>query len=1043
MSDFFNRRKPAFFRIPVIMLFCSTLISPALLSATDVAVSIEAAKVVGGVRKEIFGQNMAIWEETENGRDREFNELMKAMEGFQVRYPGGGYADLYAWDTMGLVGSAAWTKSNQDCIEFVRSFGGVLQPCVNFSGYWNDTQHGFPETLKKAAAWVKFMNVDNSMGLRYWEIGNEQGQAGEQGHTTGDDYGAKFAQFYKVMKEVDSTIKIGFQVSPYDDLKGNEKTWTKLAMAACKKAGVTPDFLIVHEYPNRSPRMSPATDKEILRRSLADIKTYTQNLDTMVSAYFGASSVGKMEYWMTEYRSSLGNYLQNLTFLDAMFTAQYLMEMVKYKWDGANIWDIKNGIDGVTGGDYGIVSKPWRFEAEKAALSGGAAAGKEYKDASNGEYVTGFGATGASASFKIAMASDGEVDVIVAYGNGTAADQKLTVYCNDVKAGTVSLPTLGKWSTWAQGRIRVKARKGANTLVLKSEMGDGPAVVDYIYVSGAVPEIEGFRLPAYNNHPRPVFYVFPLLSSRLLPYTVNAASDNPLVSSYASRDEKGNVTLLMVNNSFTTDLLTSVTVNGITAGVDGEAWIMEGAGITPSGATEPPQQRTDVQINGVRHPVPDSVKTMAGAPIAVGKQFAVKLPKSSITIVKIPVTAEKPERLEAEDALYTPGLYISTAGRSYSGEGFLEGFKDNPGESVTFYIKSVFPGGYKVKFRYANAAGSDQKMSLYLDKKHVKDIVFPKLADPSAWGEVTETIELAEGSNPVIVKREPGDGYVNIDYAEVGAPQLEKLEAEKAVLSGGASAATDHKGYSGTGFVAGYYDNPGASTAFKFTAPRTGGYKAVLLYANSMGSTQKISLYVNGRDAGDVQFPNLADWDTWSMKFVPVTLAEGANTIAFKKDSGDGCINFDYIYVVEAPASASASAVKYEAEDGELAHGAWAPKNKPDASGASYVEGWYGNIGASVTFNVTVKTAGKYTVTLHYSNAMGSQQRMSIYVNGKDVMNANYPNHANWTTWYDDAQVLELNAGENAVMFKSDAGDGCINFDYILVEPQQLERSSP
>jgi hypothetical protein len=116
----------------------------------------------------------------------------------------------------------------------------------------------------------------------------------------------------------------------------------------------------------------------------------------------------------------------------------------------------------------GIVAKPWRFEAEKATLSGGSTIGKEYKDASNGRYVTGFGnTTGASAAFKVAIASDGGSDVIVTYGDGTVA---------------IDFPKLEKWSTWGQSRIAVRTKKGMNTLTFKSDPGDGCIHFDYILV---------------------------------------------------------------------------------------------------------------------------------------------------------------------------------------------------------------------------------------------------------------------------------------------------------------------------------------------------------------------------------------------------------------------------------------------------------------------------------------------------------------------------------------------------------------------------------
>jgi hypothetical protein len=220
-----------------------------------------------------------------------------------------------------------------------------------------------------------------------------------------------------------------------------------------------------------------------------------------------------------------------------------------------------------------------------------------------------------------------------------------------------------------------------------------------------------------------------------------------------------------------------------------------------------------------------------------------------------------------------------------------------------------------------------------------------------------------------------------------------------------------------------------------------------------MGSAQKLSIYVNGAKATTSTFPNLKDWSTWSDKAEVLSLKAGENTITYKSDPGDGCINLDYIKVVPTTAAASPSApaasapqtttapagrgTVYEAENATLAKGAWAATSHQGYSGAAYVEGFYNNIGAALTFKVKVAAAGKYNVTLHFSNSMGTEQKISIWVNGVKVANPSYPNLKDWSTWADKAEVLTLKAGDNTITYTSMTGDGCINFDYIRVAPAQ------
>lgn len=122
-------------------------------------------------------------------------------------------------------------------------------------------------------------------------------------------------------------------------------------------------------------------------------------------------------------------------------------------------------------------------------------------------------------------------------------------------------------------------------------------------------------------------------------------------------------------------------------------------------------------------------------------------------------------------------------------------------------------------------------------------------------------------------------------------------QAENASLSGGAKVNTDHAGYSGTGFVDGYWLQ-GATTAFTVNAAAAGNYDIALKYANAMGNSRTVSLYVNGVKLRQTTLNNLANWDTWSTKTETVALNAGSNIIAYQYDPGDsGNVNLDQITV--------------------------------------------------------------------------------------------------------------------------------------------------
>lgn len=262
-----------------------------------------------------------------------------------------------------------------------------------------------------------------------------------------------------------------------------------------------------------------------------------------------------------------------------------------------------------------------------------------------------------------------------------------------------------------------------------------------------------------------------------------------------------------------------------------------------------------------------------------------------------------------------------------------------------------------------------------------------------------------------------------------------KYEAEEASLSGNttstkASVNTNHTGYSGSGFVDGFNNQEAAATFY--VKVKTGGdYNVALRYANATGSAKTISIFVNGKRVKQTSLANLANWDTWSTQIETLPLTAGNNIITYKyyDDAGDtGNVNLDYITV-----PFDAAVQKYEAESGELSGGAAVNRNHYFYSGAAFVDGMT-SVGAETKFRVYAPSAGSYKVTLRYANSTGSTKTVSTYVNGSDVATASLSNLADWDTWANYEQTLSLNAGENTIAYKYDAGDsGNINIDRILV----------
>lgn len=261
-------------------------------------------------------------------------------------------------------------------------------------------------------------------------------------------------------------------------------------------------------------------------------------------------------------------------------------------------------------------------------------------------------------------------------------------------------------------------------------------------------------------------------------------------------------------------------------------------------------------------------------------------------------------------------------------------------------------------------------------------------------------------------------------------------QAESAMLSGGAAVATDHAGFTGSGFVGGYTDANKGAASTRFTISAVVGNNTVnLRYANGTGSAKTLSLYVNGTRLRQTSLPATANWDSWGTQAEAVTLNAGSNTIDYRFDTVDlGNVNVDNITVTDqAPPPPAGSG---EAESAALAGGAVVATDHTGFTGTGFVGGYIdANRGlASTTFTVSAASAGDHSAALRYANGIGSARTLSLYVNGMKLRQISLLASANWDTWVTAAETVTLNAGSNTLSYRFDAADsGNVNLDALSV----------
>jgi len=125
-----------------------------------------------------------------------------------------------------------------------------------------------------------------------------------------------------------------------------------------------------------------------------------------------------------------------------------------------------------------------------------------------------------------------------------------------------------------------------------------------------------------------------------------------------------------------------------------------------------------------------------------------------------------------------------------------------------------------------------------------------------------------------------------------------------------------------------------------------------------------------------------------------------------------------------------------QAEDAARSGGAAVSSEHAGYTGSGFVA-TYGSTGSTTAFTVNAASAGSRAVTVRYANGgwptVGAKT-LSLYVNGGKVKQVSLAATANWSTWAENTETVNLTAGNNTVSYKIDSGDsGFVNLDRITV----------
>jgi hypothetical protein len=403
--------------------------------------------------------------------------------------------------------------------------------------------------------------------------------------------------------------------------------------------------------------------------------------------------------------------------------------------------------------------------------------------------------------------------------------------------------------------------------------------------------------------------------------------------------------------------------------------------------------------------------------------------------------------VEAESASLSGGVVKATDHAGYTGSGFVGGYTDaNKGNaSTTFSVQLASAGTGSVKIRYANGTSATMTLSLVVNGVKVRQVSLPATANWDTWATIDEQVSFNQGANSVALTFTSADsGNINLDNitadtATAPPTAAGTLEAESATLSGGTVKATDHPGYTGSGFVGGYTDaNKGnASTSFAVQSAFAGSGSVKIRYANGTGVAMTLSLVVNGTQARQISLPATANWDTWGTVDEEVTYNQGANTVAVKFTAADsGNINLDNVIPTTPtsttpPVDPPTGTLTHQAEKAFVSGGPATSTSAAGYDGSGYLAG-FGAAGSRAVFSVNAATAKTYPLVVRYRTPDAGQATITLSANGTTVRRLTLP--ATSGAWANATTDVPLRADLNTVTLRAESGDnGNLGLDGIDV----------
>jgi hypothetical protein len=279
-----------------------------------------------------------------------------------------------------------------------------------------------------------------------------------------------------------------------------------------------------------------------------------------------------------------------------------------------------------------------------------------------------------------------------------------------------------------------------------------------------------------------------------------------------------------------------------------------------------------------------------------------------------------------------------------------------------------------------------------------------------------------QGTKILILDLQAGDNTLKFQKASERTADIDKIDVDSWVsyeaesgsntLNGNA-VNTSKSGASGGYIVASIGD--GANNWLQFNnvnVSSAGIYQVVIYYYSDSDRAGYVS--VNGGPDININYQGKGDWNTQGVRYIPLNLQSGNNTIKFYKASARAP-DIDRIDVCTFSVPETTSNFEAEATANTL-NGSAETTTKTGASGGSIVHDIGDDDSNWLQFNnIFVQSEGVYQVTIYYYSDVN--RGCYVSVNNDTNIFISFTSTGSWNTRGKKIITLNLQAGDNKIKF--------------------------